>query len=104
MNKRTFRRVFEYTFAVAKMTPQLVAGQDKRDLGRYSIPEAAAYIAMPQRTMRSWFLGDRRIFNPAFRAGDCVYLSLNDVTEAYIVEPLRNHWDFNPKKLRRALA
>jgi uncharacterized protein (DUF433 family) len=103
MNKRTFRRVFGYTAAVPKVTPHLVAGQDKRDLGRYSIPEAAAFIAMPQRTMRSWFLGERRIFKPAFRHGDSVYLSFNDVTEAYIVETLRKHWDFNPKKLRKAL-
>jgi hypothetical protein len=54
--------------------------------------------------MRSWFLGDRRIFTPAFRRGDSVLLSFYDVTEAYIIEVLRSHWDFNPKRLRKALS
>ena len=103
MNKRTLTRGVGYNRAVSPQTAHLESGQDKRDLGRYSIPEAASSIAMPQRTMRSWFLGERRIFTPAYRRGDTVLLSFNDVTEAYIIEVLRTHWDFNPKKLRLAL-
>ena len=86
-----------------KMTSQFASGQDRRNLGRYSIPEAAEYISVPQRTMRSWFLGDRRIFTPAFHKGGSVLLSFYDVTEAYVIEVLRSHWDFNPHKLRKAL-
>jgi uncharacterized protein (DUF433 family) len=104
MNRQTFRRVFGYTSAVPAKMPQLASGQDKRDLGRYSIPEAASFISMPQRTMRSWFLGDHRIFTPSFHKGDSVFLSFNDVTEAYIVESLRNHWGFHPKAVRRIIA
>lgn len=103
MNKQTFRRVFGYTAAVPANLSQLASKQDKRDLGRYSIPEAAAYISIPQRTMRSWFLGDRRIFKPSFHDGPTVLLSFNDVTEAYIVESLRNHWDFGPHSIRKIL-
>lgn len=83
--------------------PSLAAGQDKRDVGRYSIPEAATFIAVPQRTMRRWFLGEHRFFKPSFHRGSNVLLSFNDVTEAYIVESLRNHWDFGPHSIRKIL-
>jgi uncharacterized protein (DUF433 family) len=96
---RAFEKRFGYTSEMATR-PELAAGQDKRDVGRYSIPEAAGYLAMPERTMRRWFLGERRLFNPSYRRGDDVLLSFNDVTEAYIIEVLRNHWDFKPAKLR----
>lgn len=84
--------------------PRIVAGHDKRDLGRYSIPEAATFIAVPARTMRRWFLGEQRFFIPSFHSGTNVLLSFNDVTEAYIVEALRNHWDFGPHSIRKILA
>jgi uncharacterized protein (DUF433 family) len=84
--------------------PQLVAGQDKRDRGRYSIPEAATFIAVPERTMRRWFLSDQHILTPSFHSGSNVLLSFNDVTEAYIIESLRNHWEFGPQAIRRILT
>jgi uncharacterized protein (DUF433 family) len=96
---RSFERRFGYTSHVSPR-PQIRDGQDKRDVGRYSIPEAAGYLAVPSRTMRRWFLGDRRLFTPSYRRGDDVLLSFNDVTEAYIIEVLRNHYDFRPTKLR----
>jgi len=80
--------------------PQLSSGQDKRDLGRYSIPQAAGFIGMPSRTMRSWFRGNHRLFEPAYRHGDAVLLSFNDVTEAYIIQVLRSHYDYSPVRLR----
>ena len=43
MNRRTFRRIFGYTSTVPSVMPQLAPKQDKRDLGRYSIPEASAF-------------------------------------------------------------
>lgn len=101
---RRLRRVYGYTSAVSENMPQLAPGQDKRDLARYSIPEAAASLAMPSRTMRSWFLGNRRIFTPAYRQGSTVLLSFNDVTEAYVIEVLRSHYEFNPVRIRTALA
>lgn len=103
MNKRTFSRIFGYTAAVPPAMPQRV-GQDKRDLPRYSIPEASFFISVPQRTMRSWFRGNRRIFEPTYERGSSVYLSFFDVTEAYVIETLRTHWEFNPQKLRKALV
>jgi uncharacterized protein (DUF433 family) len=97
--RKSFLRRFGYTSVVPRR-PQLKEGQDKRDLGRYSIPEAAGFLAMPERTMRRWFLGDRRLFKPSYRRGDSVLLSFNDVTEAYIIEVLRSHYDFKPRKIR----
>jgi len=80
--------------------PQLEHGQDRRDLGRYSIPQAAAFIGVPPRTMRRWFLGDKRLFKPSYHYRTDVLLSFNDVTEAYIIEVLRNHYDYSPRRLR----
>ena len=97
---RAFERRFGYTSDVHPR-PKIAVGQDKRDVGRYSIPEAAGYLAVPSRTMRRWFLGERRLFTPSYHRGDNVLLSFNDVTEAYIIEVLRNHYDFSPIKLRR---
>ena len=98
--RRSFELRFGYTSDVS-YRPQLAAGQDRRDLGRYSIPEAAGFLAVPQRTMRRWFLGEHRLFKPSYRRGGNVLLSFNDVTEAYIVEVLRTHYCFSPIKLRR---
>jgi uncharacterized protein (DUF433 family) len=94
--------MFGYTSAVPPR-PNLAVGQDKRDLARYTIPQAAGYIGVPPRTMRSWFLGQRRILRPTYRHGSEVFLSFNDVTEAYIIEVLRNHYDFNPTRIREGL-
>jgi uncharacterized protein (DUF433 family) len=50
--------------------------------------------------MRSWFRGDQRIFKPTYERGGSIFLSFFDVTEAYVIETLRTHWDFKPRKLR----
>jgi uncharacterized protein (DUF433 family) len=89
-----------YTSDVPAFSPLLEPGQDRRTLGRYSIPEAAFSLRIPTRTMRRWFLGKRRLFKPAYHRGDTVFLSFNDLTEAYIIEVLRNHYDYSPAKIR----
>jgi uncharacterized protein (DUF433 family) len=96
----SFVRTFGYTSHVSPR-PHLAVGQDKRDLARYSIPEAAGYLSMPERTMRSWFLGEKRLFKPSYRQGSDVLLSFNDITEAYVIRVLRDHYDFKPTKLRK---
>ena len=101
MNKRTFIRGFGYTAAVPTALPIPLPNQDRRDSARYTIPEAAAYIAVPERTMRSWFRGDHRLFRPTYERGSSVFLSFFDVTEAYVIETLRTHWEFKPRKLRK---
>ncbi len=99
MNIRTFRETFDYTLSVSPR-PQLEQGQDRRELGRYSIPQAAAFIGMPQRTMRRWFLGNSRLFKPSYHHRATVLLSFYDVTEAYIIEVLRTHYEYSPVRLR----
>jgi uncharacterized protein (DUF433 family) len=54
--------------------------------------------------MRSWFRGEHRIFKPTYERGSSVYLSFYDVTEAYVIESLRTHWGFDPRKLRKTIA
>lgn len=101
-NKQTFYQAFDYTCDVREK-PQPEVGQDKRDIALYSIPEAASYLGVPSRTMRSWFLGRQRIFTPSYHRGSTVFLSFNDVTEAYIIEVLRSHYEYHPRRIRAAL-
>lgn len=86
------------------MRQQRESGLDKREIGRYSIPEAAMSLSVPERTLRNWFLGENRIFHPSYQESGSVLLSFYDITEAYIIDVLRSHWGFNPRKLRAALA
>lgn len=99
MNKRTFEKVFSYT-AIVPSSLHVESTKDPRNLGRYSIPEAAKFIGVPPRTMRRWFLGNRRLFKPSYRRRTDVLLSFNDVTEAYIIDTLRSHYDYSPMRLR----
>ncbi len=98
----SLRAARAYTHGMSQR-PNLEPRQDKRDLGRYSIPQAASFIGMPSRTMRNWFLGKSRIFEPSYHRGGSVLLSFNDVTEAYIIEVLRSHYGFSPVRLRHVV-
>lgn len=104
MDLRTFRKIFGDDSAVPISLPSPLPNQDRRDQARYTIPEAAAYISVPERTMRSWFRGDRRLFRPTYEQGSSIFLSFFDVTEAYVIETLRTHWDFKPRKLRKIVT
>jgi uncharacterized protein (DUF433 family) len=99
VNRKTFLKAFGYT-AIVPSSTHLRVTKDKRDLGRYSIPEAAGFIGMPERTMRRWFLGSKRLFRPSYQHQKNVLLSFNDVTEAYIVDVLRSHYEYSPRRLR----
>jgi len=99
VRKRTFKKVFGYT-SVVPSSLHVEATKDPRDLGRYSIPEAAKFIGVPSRTMRRWFLGEKRLFKPSYHHRTDVLLSFNDVTEAYIVDTLRGHYDYSSRRLR----
>ena len=91
-----------YTFHVRRR-PQPAERQDKREVGRYALPQAAEFIGMPSRTMRHWFLGRKRIFRPSYQHGKAVLLSFEDITEAYMVHVLRKHYSYSAERIRVAL-
>jgi len=65
MTLKTFRRIFGYTEPVRAQKPTRGRGQNLCDLPIYTIPEAAAFLTMPTRTLHYWFVGPDRIYAPA---------------------------------------
>jgi uncharacterized protein (DUF433 family) len=89
---RTFRRIFDYNNRVLRRKPVRSAGQDLRELPTYTIPEAAAFLGLPVRTLRSWYLGTDPIFRPSAKVGGIPLLSFFDLVDAHIVQVARrNH-------------
>jgi uncharacterized protein (DUF433 family) len=84
--------------------PARQVGQDLRDIPTYTIPEAAASLAVPTRTMQAWFSYRNRLLRPASDyGGKLALLSFRDVTEAYILEVLRSFYQLPMRSLRHVL-
>ena len=64
-------------------------GEDLRTLPTYTLPEAAAFLAIPESTLYAWFRGPRNPLEPAGHAGSISLLSFRDLTEAYALQLLR---------------
>ncbi|MFI5118007.1 MAG: DUF433 domain-containing protein [Terriglobales bacterium] len=101
-------------------------GQDIRTLPTYTIPEAAAFLAIPRRTLASWYEGDEPILKASGRysasassgkvlqrqirnvllateLGTVHLLSYRDIEEAYRVFLLRERFDFSFQFLRTSM-
>ena len=84
--------------------PTRQVGQDLRDIPTYTIPEAAAFLAVPARTMQAWFSFKNRLLRPASDyGGKLALLSFGDVTEAYTLEVLRSFYQLPMRSLRHVL-
>jgi uncharacterized protein (DUF433 family) len=79
-------------------------GQDIRSLPTYTIPEAAAFLAIPQRTLFSWYEGRSPILKASGTYGDVHLLSYRDLEEAYRVYLLREKYHFSLQFLRRSMT
>jgi uncharacterized protein (DUF433 family) len=77
--------------------------QDIRTLPTYTIPEASAFLAIPRRTLASWYEGDDPILKASGRYGLIHLLSYRDIEEAYRVFLLRERFDFSLQFLRRSM-
>jgi uncharacterized protein (DUF433 family) len=75
-------------------------GQDIRTLPTYTIPEAAAFLAIKRRTMSSWYEGDEPILKASGYYGSTHLLSYKDLEEAYRVYLLRERFGFSFQFLR----
>jgi uncharacterized protein (DUF433 family) len=117
---------WECSKQVLRNKPVRQRGQDIRTLPTYTIPEAAAFLAIPRRTLASWYEGNEPILkasgwysasetNPkalqrqignlllAIGTGKVHLLSYRDIEEAYRVFLLRERFDFSFQFLRRSM-
>lgn len=104
---------------VLRSKPVRQRGQDIRTLPTYTIPEAAAFLAIPRRTLASWYEGDDPILKASGRyspptlrqiarvlrqePGAIQLLSYRDIEEAYRVFLLRERFGFSFQSLRRSM-
>lgn len=78
-------------------------GQDIRTLPTYTIPEAAAFLAIKRRTLASWYEGDEPILKASGQYGLTHLLSFRDIEEAYRVYLLRERFHFSFQAIRRSM-
>jgi uncharacterized protein (DUF433 family) len=78
-------------------------GQDIRTLPTYTIPEAAVFLAIPRRTLASWYEGEEPILKASGRYGLAHLLSYRDIEEAYRLYLLRERFNFSFQFLRRSM-
>jgi len=78
-------------------------GQDVRTLPTYTIPEAAVFLAIPRRTLASWYEGEDPVLRASGRLGTTYLLSYRDLEEAYRLYLLRERFDFSLQFLRRSM-
>lgn len=83
-----------------KHKPARRPGQDIRTLPTYTIPEAAAFLAIPRRTLASWYEGEDPILKASGRIGTTHLLSYRDLEEAYRLYLLRERFHFSFQFLR----
>jgi uncharacterized protein (DUF433 family) len=79
-------------------------GQDIRTVSTYTIPEAACFLAVNERTLFSWYEGDDPILKASGHAGAVHLLSYRDMEEAYRVHLLREKSGFSLQFLRRSMS
>jgi uncharacterized protein (DUF433 family) len=88
---------------VLKNKPVRQPRQDIRTLPTYTIPEAAVFLAIPRRTLASWYEGDEPILKPSGQYGLTYLLSYRDIEEAYRVYLLRERFHFSFQAIRRSM-
>ncbi len=86
-----------------KNKPSRKPGQDLRTVPTYTIPEASEFLAIPSRTMFSWYEGDEPILKASATYGIIHLLSYRDIEEAYRVYLLREKFQFSLQFLRKSM-
>ncbi len=86
-----------------KNKPSRRPGQDLRTVPTYTIPEASEFLAIPSRTMFSWYEGDEPILRASSTCGSIHLLSYRDIEEAYRVYLLRERFQFSLQFLRKSM-
>jgi len=86
-----------------KNKPTRKPGQDIRTLPAYTIPEAASFLAVNERTLFSWYEGEDPILKASCTQGSVHLLSYRDLEEAYRVYLLREKFHFSLQFLRKSM-
>lgn len=103
VTRKTFVRIFGYTESVLRLKPVRKPGQDMREFPTYSLPEAALFLQIPERTLRAWFAGKNPILTPAAMVGSFPILSFRDLVDAHILHAARVHHNVPMARIRAAL-
>ena len=77
-------------------------GQELRDIPTYTIPEAARFLAIPARTLFEWFRKPH-LLKPSAKTSGIALLSFKDISEAYVLEILRNVYGIGTGQLAAIL-
>ena len=75
-------------------------GRDPRDIGAYSVAEAAQYVRMPTATLRTW-VGARALI---VRPRGSQELSFTNLIEAHVLSALRSKHRIAMPRVRTAVA
>jgi uncharacterized protein (DUF433 family) len=73
------------------------------DLPTYTLPEAAAFLAMSSRTLFDWYAGEHPILKPSGYIRNIPLLSFRDLEELYKVYLLRSKHEKSLQYLRKAM-
>ena len=99
----TVSRIWECSEDVLRNKPVRQPGQDIRTLPTYTIPEAAVFLAIPRRTLASWYEGNEPILKASGQYGLTHLLSYRDIEEAYRVYLLRERFKLPFQTIRRSM-
>jgi len=83
--------------------PTRKPGQAVQTVPTYTIPEAAAFLAISTRTLFSWYEGDDPILKASGSYGPIHLLSYRDLEEAYRVYLLREKFGFSLQFLKKSM-
>ena len=100
---KTFPALSGYTFSVSTRKPNRKLNEDLRDFATYTIPEAALFLGIPQRTLAEWFSSPGGLLRASVSGRGGQLLSFIDTVEAYAIFLLRSHHHLTMQSIRRAL-
>ena len=100
MNRRTVTQILETSDKVHRIPRR--PDEPLKDFPLYTIPEAAIYLAIPERTLRYWVL-DHPVWRVSGREFKTPLLSFRDVAQAYYVEIVRKYFGLTLPKTREVL-
>ena len=72
-------------------------------MATYTLPEVAGMLAIPRRTLSSWYEGSEPLLEASSRVGSAHLLSYRDVEEAYRVYLLRERFGYSLQFLKSSL-
>lgn len=97
-----FRSKLELTMLHQKPTRQ--PKQSLAEFPTYTIPEAAAFLAMSKRRLQDWYIGEHPILKSSGGIRNIPLLSFRDLEEAYKVYLLRSKHGKSLQYLRMAMS